>query len=95
MVSFPFGDHPRLADYMAWAADQGCTVQTGYTKDADGRPDSMTLIKTADGKRWIIEVGTRQDEFLVPTTIARYDRRLGLESPWFSIDAEPAAETDC
>lgn len=85
-MSMPFDGHPRLGDYMAWAQKQGCTASSGYTQTADGHVERLTRIVTSDGKRWVIEVGTDQREFLNSTTIARFDRRLALKSPWFSID---------
>jgi hypothetical protein len=33
----------------------------------------------------VIEAGTELDDYLVPTTVDRLDRRLGLKSPWPSI----------
>ncbi len=85
MAAFPFGGHPQFADYCDWALQQGCKVQSGYTVTPDGKTMSVTRITAPSGK-WVYEVGTQQGEFLVPTTIARLDRRLGLKSPFFSID---------
>ncbi len=33
-----------------------------------------------------IDVGTQHNDRLLPTTIARLDRRLGVKSPWFPVD---------
>ena len=82
----PFGNHPTLGEYLAWAREQGCSVQWGVNP-ATGQ--SVTRIVSPDGKRWVIaESGMPQSERLLPTTIARFDRRLGLKSPWFSIDSD-------
>lgn len=77
----PFGGHPTFAQYLQWAKAQGCTIQTGVIG-----VHGVTKIVSPDGKRWVIEAETQQSSYLVPTTIARLDRRLGLKSPWFSID---------
>lgn len=79
----PFGGHPRFGEYLRWARKQGCKVESGVDYET---ATGITRIVTADGKRWAIEVGTQHSEHLLPTTIARLDRLLGLESPWFSAD---------
>lgn len=89
-MSFPFGGHPTFARYLAWATEQGCTVQTGYTVDGHGRTHTLTRIVSPNGK-WVVEAGTQQSDYLVPTTIARLDRRLGLTSPFLSLP-HPEAE---
>jgi hypothetical protein len=60
-------------------------VNSGIGVTTDGRPFPITRIVSPNGK-WVVEAGTAQSDFLVPTTIARLDRRLGLKSPFFSID---------
>lgn len=84
-MALPFGNHPTFGQYLLWARDQGCTVRWGVNQ---GTGQSVTRIVPPDGKRWVIESGMPQSEYLTPTTIARFDRRLGLKSPWFSIDSD-------
>lgn len=81
----PFGGHPRFEEYLRWARKQGCKVESGVDYET---ATGITRIVTADGKRWAIEVGTRHSNYLAPTTIARLDRLLDLESPWFSTDGD-------
>lgn len=93
MTSQPFGGHPTLAQYCVWAESEGCTTVQGVGLGDDGRPYSITKIISPDKKRWVIEAGTQHKEYLVPTTVERLDRRLGLKSPFFSLpepDADPA-----
>jgi hypothetical protein len=85
-MATPFGGHPTFGQYIASALGKGCSVDFGYAQTPDGHMERITRIVTADGSRWVIEVGTAQSDYLVPTTIARLDRRLGIQSPWFSID---------
>ena len=92
-MAFPFGGHPTLGDYLRWAASVGCTVNSGYAQSADGKTVCLTRIVSPDGQRWVIEIGTEQHEYLMPTTIGRFDRRLGLTSLWFSL-ASPEDEDD-
>lgn len=91
-MSTPFGGHPTFAQYIGWAIKQGLDVKSGVAQNADGDTDRVTVISSQDGKRWVVVVGIDQREFLVPTTIAQFDRRLGIESPWFSIDETGAVK---
>lgn len=80
----PFGGHPTFAQYLAWARSAGCQVEQGVAYGATGAAYNVTRIVASSG-RWVIDVGTQHSDYLVPTTIARFDRRLGLSSPFFSI----------
>ena len=93
MNAMPFGGHPTLAQYIIWASSVGCTVRYGTTVAADGRPSRIVLIESPDGTRWVPIVEMLDSEYLVPTTIARLDRRLGLRSPFFSIDAADPSQS--
>ena len=90
MAAYPFGGHPTLGQYLDWAIKEGCTVDYGYAADDEGRPHRVIKI-TAPSKRWVFEVGTLDSEFLVPTTIWRLDRRLGLKSPWVALPGKDLA----
>jgi hypothetical protein len=80
-MAFPFGGHPTLAQYLAWAVEQSCTVQSGVDTE-----QSISLIKiVAPSGKWAIIAGVMPTEMLVPTTIGSLDRRLGLISPWFGL----------
>jgi hypothetical protein len=84
-MSAPFGGHPTFGQYIQWALKQGCSVEYGYATSPNGQVERLTKISSPDGKRWVIEVGTGQAEYLVATRISQLDRRLGMKSPWFSI----------
>lgn len=80
-MAAPFGGHPTFAQYLDWAVKQGCKVQHGVDTEL-----SINLTKiTAPSGRWVIEGGTRANDFLTPTAVGRLDRRLGLISPWFGL----------
>ena len=84
-MAFPFGGHPTLGAYIAWAVkEQGCSVQSGYSTGPDGKAHSLTKIQAPSGKRVII-VGLKHSERLEPTKVAYLDRRLGVRSPYFSM----------
>jgi hypothetical protein len=80
-MASPFGGHPTFAQYIEWAVKQGCSVESGV--------DTLQLVSitkiTAPSGKWVIEAGTLPNDLLMPTTIGRLDRRLGLSSPWFGI----------
>lgn len=79
-MAFPFGDHPTFAHYLHWAESVGCKVQSGIEPDDEGRPIAVTRIVSPNGS-WVIDA-TDQREFLLPTSIWRLDRRLGIKSPF-------------
>lgn len=81
MAAFPFGGHPRFREYLEWAKEQGCTVES---KIHEGEL-TLTKIIRKDGKRAVIEVDISPDAYLLPSQIGYYDRALGLGSPWFSV----------
>src|SRR6266568_473654 len=85
MVAFPFGGYPTFGQYVEWAVQQGCMVKTDLFL-VKGEPYSATRIFHPSGKKWVTDIGTQQEEFLMPTTVARFDRRLGFKSPFFSLD---------
>jgi hypothetical protein len=52
--------------------------------DSRGQTHSLTRIVGPNGKSVIVP-GVKQTDRLGPTTVSYLDRRLGLQSPWFSI----------
>jgi hypothetical protein len=80
-MAFPFGGHPTFAQYLAWAVERGCKIQSGVDTE-----QSISLTKiTAPSEKWAIVAGVLPTEILLPTTIGSLDRRLGLISPWFGL----------
>lgn len=85
-MSNPFGGHPTFSQYLQWAKDEeGCTIKTGVRTMPSGNMVPLTIISHPNGNH-VIEPGTSQTDYLVPTQIAYFDRRLGITSPFFSID---------
>jgi hypothetical protein len=80
-MAYPFGGHPTFGQYLQWAVSKGCTVQSGIDTE---QSINVTKIISPTGK-WAIEPGTLPNDYLVPTTVGRLDRRLGLISPWFGL----------
>jgi hypothetical protein len=88
MGAFPFGGHPTFRQYLTWAIKAGCKVETGVGDTEDGRPVTVTIIVAPDGRK-STDVGTQYDDRLVPTTVARLDRQLGMKSPFTSLPDKP------
>lgn len=89
MAAFPFGGHPTFGAYLAWAnSEHGFRAQSGIASDSSGKTHCVTKI-FKDGGPSIVFVGVQQTERLLPSQVGYLDRRLGLVSPWFSIDEEP------
>lgn len=82
-MAHPFGGHPKLIDYIAWCNQQGCTTKSSITQE-DGKMITCQRL-VAPSKRHLIVVGVGMNEYLMPTTVAYYDRRLGLDSPFAKI----------
>ena len=81
-MSFPFGGHPKLKEYIHWAEQEGCRTDYGVRAGPDGAPTEIIKITSPDSTRWVIIAGTGLSETLVPTTVGRFDRRLGMNSPF-------------
>lgn len=85
-MAFPFGGHPTFGQYLIWALDaHGFTARTGIGSDVTGKPHSITRIFKEGGPSAIVP-GIKQEEHLTPSVVGYLDRRLGIKSPWFSID---------
>lgn len=76
----PFGKAPSLAEYVHFAKDFGCVVKSGYM-DVDGDVVFFNKLTMPNG-RFYIDTSPTQTERLSPSTVARMDRRLGLDSPF-------------
>jgi len=85
-MSFPFGGHPRLCDYVGQARkDHGASASSGTAADSSGKAHAVTKITVPSGKS-VVVVGVEQTERLTPSMVGYLDRRLGIVSPWFSVD---------
>lgn len=85
-MAAPFGGHSKFAAYLIWASRNGCKVQSLLL---GGVP--MTKITAPSGK-WVFET-MDQHEYMTATTVWRLDRRLGLASPFFSVNPKTGENT--
>lgn len=85
-MAFPFGGHPTLADYLAWVREgHGFTAETGVAHTASGKMVPIIRISKQGGPSVVVP-GIKQTDRLAPSQVGQLDRRLGLNSPWFSVD---------
>jgi|GEM_PF-1083406 len=82
-MAAPFGGHPRLIDYLAWCSANGCTNSSGFT-NKDGKTITFHVVTCESGTHVVVS-GVGNNEYLLPSTVAYYDRRLGLNSPFAKI----------
>ena len=76
-MAFPFGS-TSLGAYLAWAASEGCTCQTGY-----GGPGNLVFWEiTAPSGKQVVVVDMQQGERLTSSYLNFLDRRLGMKSPF-------------
>lgn len=84
-MSFPFGGHPTLAEYIDWIRrEHGGEAKSGFATGSDGGAHALTKITLPNNKS-VVVVGCKQTERLVPSTVGYLDRRLGVTSPWFKL----------
>lgn len=89
-MSFPFGGHPTLAMYLHWLREQGFSAKSGVASSISGRAIPIIRITKSEGPTLII-VGLGQNKHLTPTQLSNFDRRLGVECPWFTAPGEPSS----
>ena len=69
-----------MHEYIGWANQQGCTTKSGVM-GVDSKMVTYHLVVAKSGRHLIIS-GPSMAERLLPRTVAYYDRRLGLDSPF-------------
>lgn len=86
-MAFPFQQWPTLREYLAWAESQGFKVVDGCVIDGPSGDASkvVTITTPAPNKKRLIIYDMMDSERLAPSTIAHFDRRLGVTSPWSPI----------
>jgi hypothetical protein len=80
-MSFPFGGHPTLRQYLDWAITAGCTIARGIWSDHYLIPHHTLTIDGPNGG-WVSIIDPDEGEHLAPSEVSRYDRRLGVSSPF-------------
>lgn len=87
-MSFPFSQGPTLIDYIGWCNQQGCTTKSAIDS-GEGTMVTLQILEAKSGRHLIIS-GVAMTERLLRSQVANFDRRLGLESPFYpKIGDEP------
>ncbi len=71
----------RFDTYVKWAEGQGCEIREEHLVRDHGQTVKLVTLTMPNGK-WATEV-TSEDDYLISTTVARIDRRLGVKSNFF------------
>ena len=86
-MAYPFGQAPTLLEYIGWCNQQGCTTHSAIDNE-DGKMITVQRLEARSGRHLIIS-GIAMTERLLPSQVANFDRRLGLDSPFPKIGFEP------
>lgn len=79
-MASPFGGHPTLQQYLSWLRQNRFTYQTGYSHGLFEDVDIFVISNPA-GKK-VLTIAGELDEYLSPMEVTRFDRRLGVNSPF-------------
>jgi hypothetical protein len=81
------GGHPRLARFIEFAEGEGCTISISSQETAAGQEVAVITITNPRGGH-VIVVAPDLEERLPPSTVAYFQRRLGIKTPFNSGPAE-------
>jgi len=89
----PLADHPAkkstLAEYCTWATSAGCSVTNNIFVGRTGYAERLIKMR-ASALKHALEVGILDRDVLMPTTLARLNRRLEIQH-WLNDFAQPGA----
>lgn len=75
-MAHPFGGHPTLQRYLEWLRSEGFDYRSGIL----GFDPVIRVEK--EGKPLLHILGVSMEEYLTPSQVDAYDRRLGVDSPF-------------
>jgi len=84
-MAFPFGGHPTLEQYLEWLRSEGFQYKTGYiVNPTSGKSLTVIQIENSEGEPLLPIPDIEMNERLAPSTVERFDERLGVKSPFAS-----------
>lgn len=90
-MAAPFGGHPKLARLVEWLGSVGCKIELKQRNHSiSGQPYRSLEITSPSGSRAVL-VNPDMDEYLVPSMVSYFQRRLGMQTPF---PAEPEQTTN-
>lgn len=81
MSAAPFGGHPTLAEYLRWLTQQGFFYSISYAT-GNNHLAPIIDIRSSSGKHLHYITDMDMSERLVPTSVGRLDRVLGVDAPF-------------
>lgn len=88
-MPLPFGGHPKLSDFLEFVKSKGFSIRETTKRSEKGRSYRELVITGKSGARLII-VNPDLDERLAPHTVANYQRRLGVSTPYAATPEAPS-----
>lgn len=87
-MSFPFGDHPQFGHFKQWCRENDIEVRDGVMS-VEGRSIKVTTF--ISGVTVVAVSHILDREYITPTQLGALERRLGVNTHWFSVDREEAS----
>lgn len=75
-MAHPFGGHPTLQQYLEWLRSEGFEYRSGISGF-----DTVIRVEK-EGKPLLHIWKVPMEEYLTPSMVDAYDRRLGVDSPF-------------
>jgi hypothetical protein len=91
-MSHPFGGHPTLADFLDFAASQGCSVKKAVRSTKSGRTYEAWVIANPAGGTLTIPNPSFQEP-MAPAIVSQYQRRLGIKTPFAEVPEQTPSDT--
>ena len=91
-MAFPFGGHPKLADFLEVAKQQKCEWELTTRTSRDKRSYGVLVIRNEAGARLVI-VNPDFEERLAPSVVSNYQRRLGISTRFASMPEQPTSSS--
>lgn len=90
-MSFPFGGHPTLKDFLEAAIEAGCKVESIVrSRRTNGAPFEVIQVTNVASSACLSIAQPDLAERLAPSMVAHYQRRLGIKTRFPALDDPPA-----
>ena len=77
-----------MNQFLGWLSGIGCSFKIGTATNEKGKSYTAVRIQNNDDEdRFLYWVGNL-DEFLMPSEIASFTKRLNIQVPFFAIDPD-------
>ena len=90
-MSFPFGGHPTLKEFIEFAEGVGCSAKV-FARGVKGKVFQVLEITNQAGGR-VVVANPDLAEHLSPSTVTYLQRRLAIRTPFAVRPEQTLAET--